>query len=212
MNSPTIRFSEEYLNTYSHALGFALSVIGLFYFILFYGQSKLILPLLVYSGSLMLLFLASTLYHAVKRPVSKQRLRILDHISIYVLIAGSYTPVCVGLLSGSKGELLLYLVWGITLFGIVLKLFFTGKFEILSLLLYGVMGWLIVLDVGYLQKQLPEGGLLFLGLGGAFYTLGIFFYAMKRIPYNHFIWHLFVLGGALCHWVFMLNQVVVPNS
>ncbi|MEO0505276.1 MAG: hemolysin III family protein [Bacteroidota bacterium] len=202
----------EKLNTYSHALGFALSVIGLFYFILFYGQSKLILPLLVYSGSLMLLFLASTLYHAVKRPVSKQRLRILDHISIYILIAGSYTPVCVGLLSGSKGELLLYLVWGITLFGIVLKLFFTGKFEILSLLLYGVMGWLIVLDVGYLQKQLPEGGLLFLGLGGAFYTLGIFFYAMKRIPYNHFIWHLFVLGGALCHWVFMLNQVVVPNS
>ena len=167
---------------------------------------------MVYSGSLMLLFLASTLYHAVKRPVSKQRLRILDHISIYILIAGSYTPVCVGLLSGSKGEVLLYLVWGITLFGIVLKLFFTGKFEILSLLLYGVMGWLIVLDVGYLQKQLPEGGLLFLGLGGAFYTLGIFFYAMKRIPYNHFIWHLFVLGGALCHWVFMLNQVVVPNS
>ncbi|MEM6895620.1 MAG: hemolysin III family protein [Bacteroidota bacterium] len=199
----------ERLNTYSHALGFVLSVIGLFYFILFYGQSKLILPLLIYSGSLILLFLASTLYHAVKRPVPKQRLRILDHISIYVLIAGSYTPVCVGLLSGSKGVLLLYLVWGITLFGIILKLFFTGKFETLSLLLYGIMGWLIVLDFTYLQQQVTGDGLLFLGLGGAFYTLGIFFYAMRRIPYNHFIWHLFVLGGALCHWIFILNQIAI---
>ncbi|MEM8929308.1 MAG: hemolysin III family protein [Bacteroidota bacterium] len=199
----------EKLNTYSHALGFLLSVIGLFYFILFYGQSKLILPLLIYSGSLILLFLASTLYHAVKRPVPKQRLRILDHISIYVLIAGSYTPVCVGLLSGSKGELLLYLVWGITLFGIILKLFFTGKFETLSLLLYGIMGWLIVLDFTCLQQQVTGDGLLFLGLGGAFYTLGIFFYAMRRIPYNHFIWHLFVLGGALCHWIFILNQIAI---
>ncbi|MEO1486867.1 MAG: hemolysin III family protein [Bacteroidota bacterium] len=197
----------EKLNTYSHAFGFVLSIVGLFYFILFYRQSEIFLSLLIYSGSLILLFLASTLYHAIKRPLAKKRLRILDHISIYVLIAGSYTPVCVGLLLGSKGTLLLYLVWGITFFGIILKLFFTGKFETLSLLLYGVMGWLIVLDFTYLQQQVQEGGLLLLGIGGAFYTLGIFFYAMRRIPFNHFIWHLFVLGGALCHWIFMLHQV-----
>lgn len=189
-----------------------LSLVGLFYFILFYRQSEIFVSLLIYSGSLILLFLASTLYHAVKRPLPKKRLRILDHISIYVLIAGSYTPVCIGLLSGSKGTLLLYMVWGITFFGIILKLFFTGKFETLSLLLYGIMGWLIVLDITHLIEQLPEGGLLFLGLGGAFYTLGIFFYAMRRIPYNHFIWHLFVLGGALCHWIFILNQIVIRFS
>jgi hemolysin III len=137
----------------------------------------------------------------------KKKLRILDHISIYYLIAGTYTPVCLTVLLPSKGLLLFFLVWGIALFGTVLKLFFTGKFEVFSLVLYGVMGWLIIIDVPYLVEHLSGTGLLYLSLGGAFYTLGIVFYAIKRIPYNHLIWHFFVLGGAIAHW-FLVRSLI----
>lgn len=153
-----------------------------------------------YVASLLLLFTASTIYHAVQNPKLKKRLRILDHISIYYLIAGTYTPVCLSVLLPSKGWLLFYLVWGIALFGTVLKIFFTGRFEAFSLVLYGVMGWLIIIDLPYLIEHMSALGLFYLSLGGAFYTIGILFYAIKKIPYNHLIWHFFVLGGAISHW------------
>lgn len=159
------------------------------------------LPILIYSASLLLLFAASTGYHAARNPKVKKQLRILDHISIYYLIAGTYTPICTTILKDSKGALLLVLVWAIATFGTALKLFFTGKFEIFSLVLYGVMGWLVVIDLPFLKDNLSELELCYLGLGGFFYTLGIVFYAIKKIPYNHFIWHLFVLGGAMSHWL-----------
>ncbi len=163
--------------------------------------------ILVYSLSLILLFTASTVYHAVQNPKLKKKLRALDHISIYYLIAGTYTPVCLTVLSDSKGWLLFYLVWSIALFGTILKLFFTGRFEVFSLVLYGIMGWLIVIDVPFLSKNISMEGLLFLGLGGAFYTVGILFYALKKIPYNHLIWHFFVLGGAICHWILIQKEI-----
>ncbi|MEM6866522.1 MAG: hemolysin III family protein, partial [Bacteroidota bacterium] len=128
---------------------------------------------------------------------------------IYYLIAGTYTPVCLLFLAESKGWLLFYLVWGIALVGTVLKLFFTGKFEVFSLILYGVMGWLIVLDFSSLVEKISTDSLFWLGLGGAFYTIGILFYAIRKIPFNHFIWHLFVLGGAISHWVFIKKEVLV---
>lgn len=133
----------------------------------------------------------------------KRRLRILDHISIYYLIAGTYTPVCILILQDSRGTLLLTIVWGLALLGTVLKLFFTGKFEVFSLLLYAFMGWTIVLDLGFLLETLSSNGLLLLALGGGFYTIGILFYAIKKIPFNHLIWHFFVLGGAVSHWFFL---------
>lgn len=131
----------------------------------------------------------------------------MDHISIYYLIAGTYTPVCLWILGESRGELLLWLVWAIALFGTFLKLFFTGKFEVFSLLIYGVMGWLIVIDVSFLIEHMAKTSLFYLALGGVFYTLGIVFYAMRKIPYNHFIWHLLVLGGAISHW-FMVYTIL----
>ena len=131
-------------------------------------------------------------------------MRIFDHISIYYLIAGTYTPVCLFVLQGSKGTLLLYAVWGIALFGTLLKLFFIGRFEVFSLVLYGLMGWLVVIDLPYLSTVMGEPELFYLGLGGFFYTVGIAFYAIKKIPYNHFIWHVFVLGGACAHWYMMV--------
>ncbi|RIV43290.1 PAQR family membrane homeostasis protein TrhA [Flagellimonas pelagia] len=199
---------EERWNAYSHAFGIALALMGSI--LLF--QDEVMQPylkgsILVYSISLVLLFTASTVYHAVQNPKVKRKLRILDHISIYYLIAGTYTPVCLTVLLPSKGWLLFFLVWGIALFGTILKLFFTGKLEAFSLVLYGVMGWLIVIDLPYLLEHMSTTGLLYLSLGGAFYTIGILFYAIKKIPYNHLIWHFFVLGGAMSHWVMVFYGI-----
>ncbi|MFT0714521.1 PAQR family membrane homeostasis protein TrhA [Flagellimonas lutimaris] len=194
---------EEKLNAYSHALGIILAIIGgLFLFktnvnTIPYMKGSIV----AYTSSLIVLFTASTVYHAVESPKLKKKLRILDHISIYYLIAGTYTPVCLSVLLPSKGWLLFYLVWGIALFGTILKIFFTGRFEAFSLLLYGVMGWLIVIDLPYLLQHMSSPQLIYLASGGAFYTIGILFYAVKKIPYNHLIWHFFVLGGALSHWL-----------
>ena len=200
---------EEKLNAYSHALGIVLAAIG---GILLFESDLGAMPFMkggitVYVASLLLLFTASTIYHAVENPKLKKKLRILDHISIYYLIAGTYTPVCLSILLPSKGWLLFYLVWGIALFGTVLKIFFTGRFEVFSLVLYGVMGWLIVIDLPYLLEYMSSSGLLYLAVGGAFYTIGILFYAVKRIPYNHLIWHFFVLGGAISHWLLVNNLI-----
>ena len=156
---------EERWNAYSHAFGIALALMGSI--LLF--QDEVMQPylegsILVYSISLVLLFTASTVYHAVQNPKVKRKLRILDHISIYYLIAGTYTPVCLTVLLPSKGWLLFCLVWGIALFGTILKLFFTGKFETFSLVLYGVMGWLIVIDLPYLLEHMSKTGLLYLSL------------------------------------------------
>lgn len=194
---------EEKWNALSHGIGIVLALVGSV--ILFNGDMDgapyLRSSITVYCLSLILLFSASTAYHSVESPKLKKRLRVLDHISIYYLIAGTYTPVCLGLLTGSKGWLLFYLVWGIALLGTLLKFFFTGKFEAFSLVLYGVMGWLIVIDLPYLIKTLSTTGLTYLALGGAFYTVGILFYALKKIPFNHLIWHIFVLSGAFSHWM-----------
>lgn len=200
---------EEKWNAYSHALGIVLSILGMAFFFQrdMTGEPLLFESILVYSISLILLFTASTVYHAVHNPKLKKKLRILDHISIYYLIAGTYTPVCLTVLSDSKGWLLFYLVWGIALFGTILKLFFTGKFEVFSLVLYGIMGWLIVIDVPFLSENISTEGLLFLSLGGVFYTVGILFYALKKIPYNHLIWHFFVLGGAISHWILIQKEI-----
>ena len=200
---------EERWNAYSHAIGIVLALFGSVYLLqMDLGSTPYILgSVLIYCISLVLLFSASTIYHFVENPKLKKKLRILDHISIYYLIAGTYTPVCLTVLSDSKGWLLFYLVWGIALFGTVLKLFFTGKFEVFSLVLYGVMGWIIVIDLPYLLENMSSKGLFYLSLGGAFYTIGILFYAIKRIPYNHLIWHFFVLGGASSH-VLMVCSII----
>lgn len=201
---------EELLNTISHGLGILLGIIG-FFLLLKKSSDKsnfAVLGIYIYSFSIILLYSASTLYHAIAKPSVKKKFRILDHISIYFLIAGTYTPVALITLVNGNGWLIFAIVWGIALFGAILKLFFTGKYEILSLLLYLVMGWLIVFDFSSLMDATSASGIKLLMLGGAFYTLGILFYAIKKIPYNHFIWHLFVLGGSISHWFFIYIDVV----
>ncbi len=201
---------EEKLNALSHGIGILLGIIG-FYLILKFDTQKTeysTISLVVYSISIILLFLASTLYHYVSTQSVKLNLRVLDHICIYYLIAGTYTPVALITLEEGNGWLIFYTVWGIALVGTILKLFFTGKFEILSLILYLFMGWLIVFDLQNLLLNTSKTGLYLLLLGGFFYTAGIFFYAFKRIPYNHLIWHFLVLGGAISHWLYIAFAVI----
>ena len=201
---------EEVLNTWSHGFGAVLGVIGLFLLIVRVDRYTDwgLFSVIVYGISTILLFFASALYHAVHNSKWKKRLRTVDHISIYLLIAGTYTPVTLMTLNDSLGWTLFLVVWIIALFGAVLKIFFTGRFEVFSTLLYLVMGWLIVFDFYTLSELLHPSGILWLFAGGLFYTVGIVFYAIRKIPYNHVIWHFFVLAGAISHF-FMIYDFVI---
>lgn len=202
--------NQEKLNAISHAIGIFLAIAGSLLLIPKVGLNSgyATISVIIYSLSLLLLFSASTMYHSVSKRPLKDRFRILDHISIFALIAGTYTPVALITLIEGNGWTILYVVWAIAFLGIVFKLFYTGKLEFLSLLLYLAMGWLIVLDLENLVAHTSARGLGLLALGGAFYTLGIFFYAYRRIPYNHLIWHFFVLGGAISHWLYIYLDVI----
>lgn len=201
--------NEEKLNVVSHLCGVFLAVLGTVV-LLKNNTSKTeysVFAICIYSAALILLYSASSLYHNATKNTAKFKLRILDHISIYALIAGTYTPVSLITLEQGNGWLIFYTVWGIALIGSVLKIFFTGKFEWLSLVLYLAMGWLIVLDFQNLVLHTTTTEMVLLSLGGFFYTVGILFYAVERIPYNHFIWHLFVLAGSIFHYFFILELI-----
>lgn len=201
---------EEQLNTFSHAFGALLGISGLVLLIVFDTNKTdwSLFSVIIYGISIIVLFTASTLYHAVRGEKRKHYFRIIDHIGIYLLIAGTYTPVLLITLEQSLGWSLFWVVWGIAAFGVILKLFFTGRFEIFSTLLYLAMGWLIVFDFSTLNAAIGSSGILWLYAGGLFYTVGILFYAIHRIPYNHVIWHVFVLAGAISHFFMILLYVV----
>ena len=201
---------EEKLNAASHAVGALLGIVALVLLII-YNSNKTnwsLFSVIVYGISIIVLFSSSTCYHAVKDEKLKHYFRIVDHISIYFLIAGTYTPVLLISLSESSGWILFYVVWAIAAFGVILKLFFTGRFEVFSTLLYLVMGWLIVFDFSNLAENIGSNGILFLFAGGLAYTVGIIFYAIHKIPYNHIIWHLLVLAGAIFHF-FMIYFYII---
>ncbi len=201
---------EERWNWLTHGFGFVLSIFGLYALMVNVPkQSRYgLLSLLLYGISLLILYFASTAYHFSQDPVIKRKFRILDHISIYLLIAGTYSPVTLIALLDSKGWFLFVLVWGIAIIGTILKLFFTGRFEIVSVVLYIIMGWLIVMDMKALTTKVGSEGIMYLTLGGLFYTVGIIFYAMKKLPFSHVIWHLFVLGGSIFHFLFVLKYII----
>jgi len=200
---------EENLNAQTHALGALLGIVALILLIIYdtHKTAYSLFGVIVYGISIIILFTASTLYHSVKSERKKHYFRIIDHISIYLLIAGTYTPVLLISLNESLGWTLFYVVWGIAAVGIILKLFFTGRYEVFSTLLYLVMGWLIIFDFSNLSNIFGEG-ILFLFAGGMAYTVGIVFYAIHRIPYNHVIWHLFVLAGAVFHFFMIFFYVI----
>jgi hemolysin III len=202
--------TEEKLNAWSHGLGVGLGIAALVLMLLGVDQTNPfgLFSVIVYGLSIILLFLASTCYHAITSSKRKHYFRVADHISIYLLIAGTYTPVLLIAIPNGLGWTLFWVVWGIAAFGLVLKLFFTGRFERFSTFLYLAMGWLAIIPYTELTTALDAKALALLIGGGAAYTVGMLFYAIEKIPYNHFIWHLFVLGGASCHF-FMVYLYVI---
>ncbi|MCW5520740.1 hemolysin III family protein [Aureitalea sp. L0-47] len=201
---------EELWNTISHGLGILLGIAGLVLLLVFDSKKTpySTFSILIYASSVIVLYSASTLYHAISHIKWKPVLRKLDHISIYFLIAGTYTPVALISLEHDSGWILFWTVWITAAIGTFLKLFFTGKFEVISLLLYLLMGWLIVFDLSSVMEAQSTLGLTLLALGGAFYTVGILFYVVKKIPFNHAIWHMFVLAGSVFHFFFIFTDVI----
>jgi len=195
--------AEEIANSVSHGLGAGLSIAAIVVLLFYSGNYRdpwRAVSFSVYGSTLLILYLASTLYHAFTHPSVKRFFRMLDHFSIFLLIAGTYTPICLVAMRGPWGWTLFGLIWGIALFGIVYEAVFLGRHKYISLFLYGAMGWLAIIAIKPMIELLPGGLLTFIFAGGLFYTIGIVFYALDRLPYNHAIWHLFVLGGSISHF------------
>lgn len=202
---------EEKINIGSHALGLLLSGIALVLLILKALPNNNMLQLAsvgVFGLSLVILYGASTTYHSTQLAGRRKTLRIVDHASIYCLIAGSYTPFSLLVLKGTTGWLIFSASWAMALIGIVLKLFFTGKYTLVSTLMYVFMGWLIVFAIDPLLENLSRAGLEWLVAGGLSYTVGAVMYAIKHIPLNHAIFHLFVLAGSFCHFMCVYYYVI----
>lgn len=202
---------EEKLNVWSHFAGLVLSVIGLVLLILRaidLENTWAIISFPIFGLSMIILYLASTLYHYSKNPKVRYRLNIFDHAAIYVLIAGSYTPFALVSLNGKEGYTIFLIVWTMALFGIIFKIFFIGRFNILSTVLYVAMGWLIIFSSQTLLKNLNFNGLMWLVSGGISYTIGAALYSINKIKLNHAIFHVFVLLGTFCHFIAVYFYVI----
>lgn len=203
--------AEETANSFTHGIGLVLSVIGfvpLLTLSVATGSPGHIVGCGVFGLTLVLMYTTSTLYHSFQAPRVKQLFHVLDHIAIYLLIAGTYTPFMLVYLSNGVGWTLLTAVWSLALAGSVFKIFFTGRFVRLSTFVYLAMGWLVVVAAGPVIEALPPGGIGLLFAGGVLYTGGVVFFAWESLPYHHTIWHLFVLGGSLCHYVAVARFVL----
>jgi len=203
---------EELANSVSHGIGIALAIVGLVLLVVYAslrGTAWHIAGVSVYGAMMVALYSASTLYHSVRSPRARHVLRIIDHSSIYLLIAGTYTPFTLVSLRGGWGWTLFGLVWGFALVGIVVKAFFVGRLDVVSTIAYLVMGWLVIIAIRPMMAHVPAGGLFWLVMGGILYSGGTIFYLWRRLPFHHAVWHLFVLGGSVCHF-FAVFWYVVP--
>ena len=202
--------NEELWNGLTHFIGVILTVLGVP--ILFYFDNKFTslstLSIILFSFGLFSVCSSSSVYHFVINPRLKKRLQILDHISIYYLILGSYAPVCLITLYEYSGINIFIVVLTLSIVGTLKKLFFTGRFKIISLLLYLAMGWLIVVEINLLFELLDSEAELLLIIGGLSYTIGIIFYTLDKIRYFHSIWHLFVLTGSVLHYLMVILYIV----
>jgi len=205
---------EERTNIVTHAIGLVLSVLGLLLMLLRAGDTGDVLRVVsaaIFGGGLIALYTASTLYHSARDTKIRSRLRINDHASIYLLIAGTYTPITLVTLNGWIGWTIFGVTWGMALTGVILKLFFTGRYQLLSTLMYVFMGWIIIFAIKPLMNKLPSEGFAWLVAGGIAYTTGAVLYSIKKIHFNHAIFHLFVLLGSFCHFM-MVYSYVLPRD
>lgn len=195
--------SEHIANAITHGVGFGLSVACLVLLVVFASLRRGVWEIVscsVYGATLVILYLASTLYHSIRAPKARRVLNIIDHAAIYLLIAGTYTPYLLVPLRGVLGWSLFGVVWGIAIIGIVFQALFIGRYKFLSTLSYVAMGWMVVATIIPLLRVLPMMAIIWLAIGGLCYTLGIVFYVWQRLKFAHALWHLFVLAGSICHF------------
>ena len=196
--------TEEKINILTHGLGLLLSIAALVLLVIHastHGTARHIVSFTIFGASLILLYSASTLYHYSQKPDIRRKLNILDHASIYILIAGTYTPFTLITLKGWLGWTIFGITWGIAIIGVFFKLFYTGRFDKISTIAYVAMGWIIIFAVKPLIENLPLNGLYWLLAGGIFYTIGAVLYSIKKIKFNHAIFHVFVLLGSFSHFM-----------
>lgn len=203
----------EFMNSLTHGIAAVFSLCALVTMVVFASMEQStwkIVSCAIYGATMLILFLASTLYHAFKQPKVKDFFHILDHSAIFLLIAGTYTPFLLATnLRGPFGWSLFGVIWGFALVGIVLKSFFTGKFKVLSTMIYLLMGWIIVLAMKKLWHAIEPAGFFWLVSGGLLYTLGTIFYLNKKLTYHHAIWHVFVFFASVCQFISIMFYVVL---
>ncbi len=203
---------EEIVNAVTHGIGFGMSIAALVVLLVFgskNGTAIHIVSFSIYGATMIILYLASTLYHSFPKGKTKNILEIIDHCAIYLLIAGTYTPFTLLVLKGKIGWIIFFIIWVIAVAGVVFKAVFIKKFKILSTLFYIFMGWMIVSAIKPLIANLQSGGFWLLVLGGVLYTVGTIFYTWEKVKFNHAIWHLFVFGGSMAHF-FSVFLYLVP--
>ena len=199
---------EEVANSVSHGVGFVAAVAVspcLISAAVDRGTVANVVGVSIFAATMMLMYLTSTLYHALPFPRTKKVFRILDHNAIYLLIAGTYTPIVLGVLYGTWGWILFGLVWGLAAAGILLKSIAGVRFHGLSIAIYVAMGWIVLIAVKPLIESMPAAGVAWLVAGGVCYTGGIWFYRHEEMPYSHLVWHLFVIAGTACHVVAIMG-------
>jgi hemolysin III len=209
-----IDLRDELVSALTHGLGAVAALAGgsvLITMAALYGDAWQLGASIVFGVTLLLLYVASTLYHSIQHPVAKARLKVFDHCAIYLLIAGTYTPFTLIGLRGPWGWSLFVAIWTLAVLGVVFKLFYTGRFKLLSTAIYIAMGWLVIVAIKPLLNALDGWTLGWLLLGGAFYTLGTYFYHRESIRFSHAIWHMFVIGGSVCHFIAVTAQVLAPR-
>ncbi len=202
-----LTIGEEIANSISHGIGLLLALLAtpiLVVAALRYGNAWNAVGVSVFAASMVTLYLASTLYHAITHDRAKRIFRMFDHSAIFLLIAGTYTPFSLGILRGPWGWTLLGLIWTLAAIGLTMKAVFGSRFNRLSVVLYLIMGWLVVIAAPQVLRVMPLSGLAWLMAGGIAYTAGVGFYAAHRVRYAHFAWHLFVIAGTTCHFFAVL--------
>lgn len=207
----TSSYYEELLNSITHGTGVLLSIAALILLIVFsstYGSTGHVVSCTIFGITLILLYTASTLYHSFQKPQIKNVLKVIDHSCIYLLIAGTYTPFLLVTLRGTLGWTMFAVVWCLAITGVVFKIFFVHRFKVISTIAYLFMGWLVVFAIKPLIVSMPAGGIVWLFAGGLAYSLGVIFYVWEKLPFNHSIWHMFVLTGSTCHFFAVLFYVL----
>jgi hemolysin III len=205
-----LRIRQELVNSLTHGFGMIFGIIGIPVLIALATNSHHIAGIVgasVYGFCFLMLFTFSTLYHGFQQPRVKEVLQVFDHISIYFLIAGTYTPFLLIYMFNAFGITLLSILWGLTILGIIFKIFLTGKFEILSTLIYLAMGWIMIVGGRTFFSSIPPSVMVMIIIGGGLYSIGVIFYLWEKYTYNHAVWHLLVLAAAICHYVAILLAV-----